>query len=309
MTNYKIKKLDDKSFFVNGDILDGLTFHKNRKDNDDFDMIILDPPYYRKVDEAWDKQWQTKEEYYDWCRNWIDAVYSVSKKSCTVWLFGYVDELRTLSFLMEDVGFTFRQQIVIDKGLQSIAGRSSKNLKSFPTATEYCWMFYRDTKDEIRDYLQAGRKSLGWTGADVNRHLGKAVTGGGTFSTIASVKKAKEFRIYPTKDDWTKLQEVMNLPSFEELVYSFKVPKGCTDVWSDISFYNQKKIHPTQKPSSLIKRIIETANRPQRILDPFMGSGVTYKVAKSSEYDHTYLGIEKDELIFNKSLDYVKEQK
>ena len=59
--------LDDKSFFVNGDILDGLTFLKNRKDNDDFDMIILDPPYYRKVDEAWDKQWQTKEEYYDWC--------------------------------------------------------------------------------------------------------------------------------------------------------------------------------------------------------------------------------------------------
>ena len=40
-----------------------------------------------------------------------------------------------------------------------------------------------------------------------------------------------------------------------------------------------------------------------------MGSGVTYKVAKSSEYDHTYLGIEKDELMFNKSLDYVKEQK
>ena len=59
----------------------------------------------------------------------------------------------------------------------------------------------------------------------------------------------------------------------------------------------------------MIKRIIATANRPQRILDPFMGSGVTYKVAKSSEYDHTYLGIEKDELMFNKSLDYVKEQK
>ena len=66
----------------------------------------------------------------------------------TVWLFRYVDELRTLSFLMEDVGFTFRQQIVIDKGLQSIVG-SSKNLKSFPTATDTVDVL-SDTKDEIQ---------------------------------------------------------------------------------------------------------------------------------------------------------------
>ena len=59
----------------------------------------------------------------------------------------------------------------------------------FPTATEYLYLFYNDSRDYIRDELQKERKRLGWTGADVNKYLGKATTGGGTFSTIASEKK------------------------------------------------------------------------------------------------------------------------
>ena len=100
----------------------------------------------------------------------------------------------------------------------------------------------------------------------------------------------------------------MSLPEFEEVVYTFKVPKGVTDVWNDINFYNREnKIHPTQKPTELIQRIIDTSEYPQRILDPFMGSGSTYSAIKSSEFgnDHTFLGIEKDTEMFERSLENV----
>ena len=289
-------------------MLEGLKYHKHRKDNNGFDMVILDPPYYRKVDQEWDKQWNTRLQYYQWCKSWISQISDVTKRSATVWMFGYTEELAWLSTYMNEFGFQLKQQIVIDKGLQSIAGRSSKNLKSFPTATEYCWMYYKDSRDYIRDILQNERKRLDWTGADVNKYLGKATTGGGTFSTIASEKKAKEFRIYPTKEDWVKLQKVMSLPEFEEVVYTFKVPKGVTDVWNDINFYNREnKIHPTQKPTELIQRIIDTSEYPQRILDPFMGSGSTYSAIRSSEFgkNHTFLGIEKDTEMFERSLENV----
>lgn len=272
-------------------------------------MCIIDPPYYRKVDQEWDKQWESRQDYLKWCKDWIEDIAGVVKKSSTVWLFGYPEELSYLLGYMYEFGFQFKQQIVIDKGLQSIAGRSSKNLKMFPTATEYLYMFYQDSRDFIRNELQNERKRLGWTGADVNKYLGKATSGGGTFSTIASEKKLREYRVYPTKEDWVKLQEVMSLTDYEELVYTFQVPQGVTDVWNDISFYNrsEKKIHPTQKPTELIQRIIDTAAYPQNILDPFMGSGSTYKAIMNSKFadQHKYLGIEKDDEMFKKALQYV----
>ena len=308
----KVAKINSNAFIVNDDIVNGIKYHINRKDNSKFDMCIIDPPYYRKVDQEWDKQWFTKNDYLAWCKSWIEEIAGVVKKSATVWLFGYPEELSYLLGYMREFGFQFKQQIVIDKGLQSIAGRSSKNLKMFPTATEYLYMFYNDSRDYIRDELQKERKRLGWTGADVNKYLGKATSGGGTFSTIASEKKPREYRIYPTKDDWVKLQEVMQLPDYEDLVYTFKVPKGVTDVWNDINFYNrsEKKIHPTQKPTDLIQRIIDTAEYPQRILDPFSGSGSTYQAIKQSEFgnDHMFLGIEKDEEMFQKSIEYVSKR-
>ena len=30
------------------------------------DLIIADPPYYKAINEKWDKQWKTEQEYLDW---------------------------------------------------------------------------------------------------------------------------------------------------------------------------------------------------------------------------------------------------
>ena len=54
-----------------------------------------------------------------------------------------------------------------------------------------------------------------------------------------------------------------------------------------------KKIHPTQKPESLISRIILATTKPgDVILDPFFGTGTTGAVAKKLR--RHYIGIEQD---------------
>ena len=56
---------------------------------------------------------------------------------------------------------------------------------------------------------------------------------------------------------------------------------------------NGKKIHSTQKPESLLHRIIlATTNKGDLILDPFLGTGTTAVVAK--KLGRKYFGIEKD---------------
>ena len=60
---------------------------------------------------------------------------------------------------------------------------------------------------------------------------------------------------------------------------------------------NGKKIHSTQKPESLIHRILlATTNKGDLVLDPFLGTGTTAVVAK--KLGRVYLGIEKDKSYF-----------
>ena len=192
--------------------------------------------------------------------------------------------------------------------MQAVAGRTSSKLKMYPTATESIFFFHYEARDYIRDLLQSERKRLGWKGNQVNGYLGKATTGGGTFACIASEKKPREHRVYPTKNDWCKLQEIMNLPKYEDLVYTFNIQTGLTDVWNDINFYDRKveKFHNTQKPIPLIERIIKTSSNPnQTVLDIFGGSGSTGVACKL--HDRKFIGCEIDKTYHQKSSDRINQ--
>ncbi len=60
---------------------------------------------------------------------------------------------------------------------------------------------------------------------------------------------------------------------------------------------NGKKVHSTQKPESLLHRIIlASTNKNDLVLDPFLGSGTTAVVSK--KLGRNYLGIEKEKKYF-----------
>ena len=196
---------------------DCISFLKSLDDKS-IDSILIDPPYYRVVNDEWDNQWFTIDEYYKWCRTWISELSRVAKDSCSFWIFGFPMQLTEIVPDIRDAGFTFRQQIVVHKGMQAVAGRTSSKLKMFPTATESIFFYHKESRNLIRDLLQSEAKRLGMKGKDVNALLGKATSGGGTFACIASMKKPLEHRVYPTREDWTKLQTVMNLPAYDDIV-------------------------------------------------------------------------------------------
>jgi len=71
---------------------------------------------------------------------------------------------------------------------------------------------------------------------------------------------------------------------------------------------NGKKFHSTQKPESLLHRIIlATTNKADSIFDPFLGTGTTAVVAK--KLGRKYFGIERDIKYFKTASNRIKKTK
>ena len=81
---------------------------------------------------------------------------------------------------------------------------------------------------------------------------------------------------------------------------------GLTDIWRDIDFYQEDRIHSTQKPMKLIKRLIQaSSNAGDLVLDPFAGSGSTIYSAMDLKRD--FIAMEFDKGYYDKILERVDE--
>lgn len=93
-------------------------------------------------------------------------------------------------------------------------------------------------------------------------------------------------------DTWDMIFHAGNKP--------LNFPEGWTDAWFDVQShaipqtnFNDKKVHPTQKPYSLIRRLVEFgSNQTSSILDPFAGGGTTGAACQEDDRDCVLIEIE-----------------
>lgn len=285
----------------NMDCINGLS--KDIKD-DSIDLIIADPPYFKVIGEKWDYMWRTEEDYLEWSKKWINEAARVLRKGGSFYLFGYFRMLSRLLPILEDAGLELRQQIILNKGMQAVSGRATKNYKMFPNVTESILFLYKDSKPFVREYLKQRQKDLGLKAKDINEALGVKSNGGGMWSIYTGKNVCKQL---PTEELWGKLQKILQFEiPYSKISQTFNAQLGVTDVWGDIKFYGEKnRFHPTQKPLDLITRLVLASSNPYDvILDPFMGSGTTAEACANN--GRNYIGYEVDEDYYKKSLERLK---
>lgn len=270
-----------------GDCLDILPKVKSES----VDLVVADPPYWKVVNEKWDYQWKTEDQYVEWSLKWIEQISNSLRKGGSFYLFGYFRTLALLVPHLPQFGLELRQQIIIDKGMRSVSGRATKKYKLFPNTTESCLFIIKDNKKWIKPFLLKQKEKLGYSAKQINELLGVKSNGGGMWSIYTGKNICEQM---PTKRSWEKLQKVLefDLP-YEKLAQTFNPQMGYTDVWTDIDFYKEERFHPTQKPLDLIKRLIlASSNETDIVLDPFLGSGATGLA--SVELNRNFIGIELD---------------
>ena len=259
-----------KNQIILGDCIEEL---KKVKSNS-IDLIIADPPYFRVVNEKWDYLWKTEKDYIEWCVIWIQEVSRVLRLGGTFYCFGYFRTLALLVPHLDGFGLELRQQILVDKGIRAVSGRATKNYRLFPNTTESILFITKDNKKFVKPFLKDKQKALGLKSKEINERLGVKSNGGGMWSIYTGKNICEQF---PTKEIWTKLEKVLDFKlAYEKIAQTFNPQLGLTDIWRDIDFYKEKRVHSTQKPLKLIKRLImASSNEGDLVLDPFAGSGST----------------------------------
>lgn len=243
-----------------------------------YDLVIADPPYFKVVNEKWDYQWSTLQDYLGWTERWLKIAHDRLRFGGSLFLFGYFRSLAHVLRIAEEHGFELRQQIIIDKGMKSVAGRKTSTYRMFPNVTESVLFFIKDNKKVIKPLLKGRAEELGLKPKQINERLGVKSNGGGMWSIYTGKNMCEQF---PTRETWGKLMGVLEMDlSYEKYAQTFNPAMGLTDVWSDFDFYANNRIHPTEKPYRLIERLIlATTNPGDRVLDPFSGSGISGLVA------------------------------
>lgn len=252
------------------------------------------------VGEKWDYAWRTEEDYLEWSKEWIREASRVLRKGGSFYVFGYFRMLSKLLPILEDSGLELRQQIILNKGMQAVSGRATKNYKMFPTVTESILFLYKDSKPFAKELLKRRQKELGLSAKAINEQLGVKSNGGGMWSIYTGGNVCKQL---PTEELWNKLQDILDFEfPYEKIRQTFNPQLGVSDVWEDIDFYGEKeRIHPTQKPLKLISRLVlASSDEGDLVLDPFMGSGTT--AVSCVENRRKYIGFEIDRDYYEKSL-------
>lgn len=255
------------------------------------DLIVADPPYYKAINEKWDKQWKTEEEYLNWTQQWFDECVRILKSTGVFYCYGNFDILSKQKVLIFDKQLNFRQNITLSKGLRAIAGRTSDKLRMFPTASEYLLYYTKQSEEFIKQQYNATNnfynimiylkdefnksKLNGWNTRKFRELLGLTLTGGGLryFSESAW--------IFPPRNIYEKFQQTglfkkpydLLLSEYNSKRFTFNLPTGVTDVWD----FKPDKIrygHKTQKPKDITDRIIKaSSNENDIVFIPFAGSG------------------------------------
>lgn len=238
-------------------------------DKETIDLVIADPPYFKVIWEKWDYVWRTEKEYLDWSLKWIAEVAHVLRYGGSFYLFWYFRNLALIVPYLQDFWLELRQQIIIDKGMQAVSWRATKNYKLFPNVTESILFIVKDNKKIIKPILKNRQLELWLSSKEINERLWVKSNWWGMWSIYTWKNICEQF---PTKDSWNKLMKALDFTiAYEKLAQTYNPEMWITDVWRDINFYEEKRFHPTQKPIKLITRLISaSSNSGDLILDPFM---------------------------------------
>ncbi len=218
-------------------------------------LIIADPPYFNVLlKQNWDTAWKTPEDYLHWTARWMEGAMRLLVPGGLLYCFGQVGKREhVMLHLMSQAAskYSFHDLIIWDR----VVGYNDRR-DSFTPAYEMAIVLRKEGAAPLF-HKDAIRESYDTT-------------------TINLYLKDKRY-----KDADARRKHL-------------EKGKYATNLWRvpSLKGNSREKVgHPSQKPLSLIERIVLSSSAPgELVLDPFLGSGTT--TAAAQKHGRRWIGIE-----------------
>ena len=281
---------------------DCIKFMQSEEFSENIDLAIVDPPYFRILkNQDWDK-FTNIQEYLEWSNTYIKLLVDKLRLNGTLLLFGCTRNFNVLSelnIILEKNGMEFIQEIIIDKGMKSVAGRTSPNIKMLPPVSENIILYRKNAKPFVKKLLKDKQIEYGKTSKEMNELLGCQSNGGGNWTKYCG---NTEFPLFLTEQHWNTLRDIFKIDmEYKEIQVTYNPIMGLTNVWNDVNFRIKNRKHPSEKPVGLAGRCLQIfSNEGDLVYLPFAGSGSEIEACIlnnrkwiATETDKTYI----DEII------------
>ena len=206
-----------------------------------FQAIISDPPYFQVLlEENWDNQWQTEEDYLNWTEDWIKKSARLLKDDGLFFIFGQLGKREHL--WLHVCSLATRKMQFHDMLIWDRAVGYNERYDSFTPCYEMI-LVLRKSKD-AKPYFDKDAVRLSYDDETIKQYLKDK-----RYKDLDARKTHLEKGKYATN--------ILRVPSL----------KGSS---------KEKVGHPSQKPIKLIEMLVQSATREgDFVLDPFLGSGTT----------------------------------
>ncbi|MDQ3750486.1 MAG: site-specific DNA-methyltransferase [Acidobacteriota bacterium] len=223
-----------------------------------FQTIIADPPYFQVLlEETWDNQWQTEEDYLAWTEDWIKKAGRILKDDGLFFIFGQLGKREHLWLhvcAMATRVLQFHDMLIWDRAVGY-----NERYDSFTPCYEMILVLRKSA--DAKPYFDKNAVRTSYGDETIKQYL--------------KDKRYKDLdarRIHLEKGKYAT--NILRVPSL----------KGSS---------KEKVGHPSQKPIKLIEMLVQSATREgDLVLDPFLGSGTTALVCQNLNRNFTGIEIE-----------------
>ena len=221
-----------------------------------FQLIIADPPYFQVLlEEGWDNQWKTQEDYLAWTKDWVTACATKLRPDGLFYIFGQLGKrehtwIHSCSLICRELAF--HDMIIWDRAVGY-----NERYDSFTPQYEMALVL---------------RKS-----SDATPYFNKdAVRVAYDEETITQYMRDKRYK------DLERRREHLNKGKYATNILRVPSLKGNS---------KEKIGHPSQKPIKLIEMLVASSSKEgDWVLDPFLGSGTTAEACEKLK--RKWIGIE-----------------
>lgn len=216
-------------------------------------LVVADPPYFRVLERAWDRQWPDAAGHQTWSLAWLDEAMRILRPDGLLYCFGQLGKREhTFLHLMSEAArrWQFHDLIIWDR---AVGYRERRD--SFTPATEMILVLRKSARPKF--HKSAVREPY-------------------------DAKTVAEYLRDPRYKDRAARERHLAAGKFATNIWRIPSLKGN---------FSEKCGHPAQKPEKLIERIVlSSSDLGDLVVDPFLGSGTTAVVAE--KFGRRWLGIE-----------------